>query len=83
MPSMEVLPRYEPAISQSFNNCFIEWVKSAYGFTISEEDKIKLREGNEKVLPKPTSEYYKTFSSSVYQYLVLLLSKGHLVYNSD
>ena len=83
MPSMEVLPRYEPAISQSANNCFIEWVKSAYGFTISEEDKIKLREGNEKLLSKPASEYYKVFSSSVYQYLVLLLEIGHLVYNSD
>jgi hypothetical protein len=83
IPSMEVLPRYEPGISQSFNNCFIEWVKSAYGFTISEEDEIKLREGNEKLLPKPASEYYNVFRSSAYQYLVLLLSKGHLVYNSD
>jgi hypothetical protein len=80
IPSMEVLPRYEPAISQSFNNCFIGWVKSVYDFTISEEDKGKLREGKEKLLPKPVSEYYKVFSSSVYQYLVLLLSTGHLVY---
>ena len=83
VPSMEVLSRYEPAISQSFNNCFIEWVNSVYGFTLSEEDKIKLREGDEKLLPKPASEYYNAFSSSVYQYLVLLRSKGHLVYNSD
>jgi hypothetical protein len=83
MPSMEVLPRYEPAISQSLNNCFIGWVKSAYGFTISEENKTKLREGKEKLLSNPASEYYKVFISSVYQYLALILSTGHLVYGSS
>jgi hypothetical protein len=83
IPSMEILSRYEPAISQSLNDCFIGWIKSAYDFTINEEDKKKLREGKEKLLPKPASEYYKVFSSSVYQYLALLLSTGHLVYESD
>lgn len=83
VPSIEVLPRYEPAISQSFNNCFIGWLKSAYNFTISEEVKGKLREGNEKLLPKPVSEYYEVFRSSVSQYLVLLLSSGRLAYTSS
>jgi hypothetical protein len=82
IPSMEILPRYEPAISQSLIDCFIRWVKSAYDFTINEEDKGKLREAKEKSLPKPASEYYKIFCSSVYQYLVLLQSTGHLAYES-
>lgn len=80
-PSMEILPRYELAISQSLNDCFIAWAKSAYDFTVN-EDKKRLTEGKEKLLSKPVSEYYNTFYSSVVQYLALLLSTGRLAYES-
>ena len=39
MPSMEVLPRYEPALSPLLIDCFLKWTKSAYNYTVSEEDK--------------------------------------------
>jgi hypothetical protein len=83
MPSKEVLPRYEPAMDQLFNDCFIRWLESAYDFTISEEDKIKLREGKDKFLSEPLLGYYKIFSSSMYQYLNLLLKTVHLIYESN
>lgn len=79
MPSIEVLPKYEPAISQLYNNSFIRWVKSAYNLTISEEDKRKLIEGKDQLLSKPVLGYYHIFSASVSQYLGLLQSTSHLV----
>jgi hypothetical protein len=82
-PSKEIFPRYEPAMNQSFNACFIRWLKSAYDFTISEEDKIKLKEGKDKLLSEPALGYYQIFCYSVNQYLSLLQSTGHLVYESN
>lgn len=79
MPSKEVLSKYEPAISQSFNNCFIRWVKSAYHLIISEDDKRKLAEGKDKLLSEPVSGYYRIFCESVSHYLGLLQSTSHLV----
>jgi hypothetical protein len=83
MPSKQVLPRYEPAMDQLINDCFIRWLKSAYDFTISEEDKIKLTGGKVKFLSEPVLGYYKIFGSSMYEYLNLLLKKGHQIYESN
>jgi hypothetical protein len=80
MPSMEVLSRYEPAFFQLTNECFTGWVKAAYNFTISEEDKRKLIDGRVQLLSKPALEYYGIFRNSIYQYLILLQSMGSLIY---
>jgi hypothetical protein len=80
MPSMEVLPRYEPAFFQLTNECFIGWVKATYNFTISEEDKRKLIDGKVQLLSAPAQEYYGIFRDSIYQYLLLLQSIGPLIY---
>jgi hypothetical protein len=80
MPSMEVLPRYEPAFFQLTSECFIGWVKAAYNFIISEEDKRKLIDGKVQLLSKPALEYYGIFRNSIYQYVNLLQSIGPLIY---
>jgi hypothetical protein len=80
IPSMEVLPIYEPAFFQLTNECFIKWVKAVHNFTISEEDKRKLIDGKVQFLSKPALEYYGVFRDSIYQYLILLQSIGPLIY---
>ena len=80
MPSKKVLPRYEPAFLQLTKDCFIGWVKATYNFTISEEDKRKLTDGNVQLLSKPALEFYGIFTDSIYQYLSLLQSIGPLIY---
>jgi hypothetical protein len=80
MPSMKVLPRYEPAFLQLNKDCFIGWVKATYNFTISEEDKRKLIDGKVQLLSKPALDYYGIFRDSILQYLSLLQSIGPLIY---
>lgn len=80
MPSMKVLPRYEPAFLQLTKDCFIGWVKATYNFTISEEDKRKLTDDKVQLLSKPALEYYGIFTDSIHQYLSLLQSIGPLIY---
>jgi len=74
MPSMEVLPRYEPAFSPLFIDCFLIWTKSTYNYTVCEEDIRKLREGNNASLSESALEYYGIFCHSVVEYLSLIKS---------
>jgi hypothetical protein len=77
LPSKDVLPKYEPAISQLFNNCFISWVKSSYNFIVNEVDKGKLLKGKDQMLSEPVQGYYRNFRDSVSQYLILLQTINH------